>query len=250
MLDRATLDTLPTDDLAALDIRTESLTNHAVMLMGYQRTKQISKEARIGWEKGDLGPLAEQAKTRRDEIIQGTLIEIWREYLPLRAHLTDTNRRPAHVADIGCGAGVNDVFLARDFAPKFTLIDIEQTDDQYHGWAKSGAGYASLAAARALLEENDVPPGDIHTINPRLTPERLAGLTPDLVTSLYSCGFHYPIDEYLDLFLQTVANGGLVVLDLRGRYYRRRSPALDQLYDAGTVTELYQDQRSVRIAVG
>ena len=248
MLDRDTLDTLPTADLADLNLRTDSLTEAAVMFIGYQRTKQISKAAKTAWEAGDHAAMAAEVAARRTKIIQGVLEEIWREYLPLRDHLTKGGAHPRRVADIGCGAGINDLFLHHDFAPQFTLIDIETTPDQYHGWAGSGAGYASLTSARALLEENGA--SDITAINPRENPEAMAHVTADLVTSLYSCGFHYPVDEYLDLFLATLASGGAVCLDLRGRYYRRKPPGLAKLLDAGPVTELYHDRRSVRVIVG
>lgn len=249
MIDRAAISRMPIDGLADLDIRTDSLSDEAVMFIGYQRTKQVSRTARKAWDTGDTRPMSNEVRARRSEIVQGTLEEIWREYLPLRDYLVGKRIKPTHVADIGCGAGINDVFLARDHSPRFTLIDIEETEDQYHGWASSGAGYASLASARALLEENGVKPDDIETINPRFAAARLADLTPDLATSLYSCGFHYPIDEYRELFLGVLGRGGVVVLDLRGRYWRRRSPALEQLFAAGEVTEVYQDERSVRIAI-
>lgn len=250
MLDREAIQNFPTDELDALALNSASLSEQAVALIGFQRTKQISQQSRKAWEAGDHAPMAREVRERRSEIIAGAFAEIWREYLPIRDYLRDRGLTPTHVADIGAGAAINDLFLARDHGPDFTLIDIEQSDAQYHGWAETGAGYASLDAARALLEENGVAGEAITLINPLRTPEAVGAVSPDLATSLYSCGFHYPIDGYLALFLRTVENGGAVILDLRRHYWRRKPPALETLCAAGPVTELYNDVRSIRIAVG
>ncbi len=247
MLDRPAIQELPTDELAELGLKTHTLDDTDVMLIGFQRTKQISKQARKAWEAGDTAPMAAEVAQNRDRIIAGALAEIWREYLPLRDYLKAEGLRPAHVADIGCGAGINDLFLASDFNCAFTLIDIEETPAQYHGWADSGSGYASLASATALLGENGI--SDVTAINPEKTPDAVAGVTADLATSLYSCGFHYPVDGYLDLFQRVISGGGAVILDLRGRYYRRRPDGLARLLDSGRVSEIYHDERSVRVAV-
>lgn len=249
MLDRAGISALPTDELEILDIKTASLSDKAVMFIGFQRTKQISNVAQNAWVAGDAKPMSDEVHARRAEIISGAIQEVWREYIPLREYLTEHGLHPKLVADVGSGAGINDIFLAHDYSPNFILIDIEETKEQYHGWAKSGSGYASLSSAKAWLEENGASSNSIVTINPRNDPDLLRGKIPDLVTSLYSCGFHYPIDEYLPLFLKVVSAGGAVVLDVRGRYWRRKPPALEQLCAAGKVTEIYHDERSVRIAV-
>ena len=249
MVDRAAIAALPTDELEKLDIRSASLTDEAVMFIGFQRTKQISKKAREAWGAGDTRPMANEVRARRAEIVGGAIHEVWREYMPVREYLSEQGLHPKQVADVGCGAGINNIFLAYDYSPCFTLIDIEQTEDQYHGWASSGAGYASLDSARAWLEENGVSGGSIETINPRKEHGRIEGISPDLATSLYSCGFHYPIDDYLAMFLNVVSSGGAVILDIRKHYWRRKPIALEQLCSAGNVTEIYHDVRSVRIAV-
>lgn len=249
VLDRAALLDLSTDELDSLGFRTDSLSDDAVMYIGYQRTKQMTKAARDAWNAGDKGVAAAEARAERDRILRGTFAEIWREYLPVRDYLNRLGLTPRHVADIGAGTGINDLFLARDYGTRVTMIDIEETDEQYHGWAASGAGYASLAAARALLEENGVAPADIMTINPLITPGAVDTVSPDLVTSLYSCGFHYPIDDYLSLCQRALENGGAVILDLRGSYWRRKPEGLAKLCAAGQVTEIFHDTRSLRIGV-
>lgn len=236
-------------DVAAMEIDTSALSDHHVALVGYQRTKQINRPAREAWEAGDTGPVEALVAENREGILAGALLEIYREYLPLRDQLAEIGMKPDHVIDIGCGQALGDVFLDRDYAPRFTLIDIEETDAQYHGWASSGAGYASLDAAKAYLAKNGVAKKRIATLNPLKKPKALERLAGDLVISTYSCGFHYPVDDYADLMHATLAAGGAVCLDLRNKYRRRNSPALEALLEAGEVYTLYTQARSARVLI-
>ncbi|MBT8418256.1 MAG: class I SAM-dependent methyltransferase [Silicimonas sp.] len=228
-------------------VLTDSLSDRIVALTGFQRTSQISRASRLAWEAGDQRPMMAEVETRRREIIEGVISEIRDEWRPIRDALKRAGKMPGHAADIGCGTAINDVFLWQDFRPHLTLIDIEETPEQYHMFADTGAGYASLAAARRLLEENGVPPGGITTINPVNEPGATDHIAPDLAISLLSCGFHYPIDDYLDLFLGTLDRGGAVVLDLRNKYRARGSAALDALFGAGTPDVIAEAGRHQRI---
>lgn len=232
-------------DLDKLSLNYGSITDAAAALLSYQRTKQINSASQAAWEQGDKRPILQEVKTRKPEIIRGAMLEIYQEYLPLYDVLR--SRSVKTVCDIGCGQGINDVFLHRDFQPAFTLVDIEQTDDQYHFWSDNGSGYASLASAEALLLENGVDPSRLHTINPRKTDWPQTGHGFDLVTSFYSCGFHYPVDEYMGLFLDTIETGGAVCLDLRKSYLAETTGGIAQLRDAAQTTTVYKDRKSLRL---
>ncbi|TMV94179.1 hypothetical protein FGG78_03820 [Thioclava sp. BHET1] len=210
-------------------ISANSIPNPAIALIGFQRTSQISRDARQAWEEGDRSLLEAEAAQRRDEIFSGALKEIYEEFTPISDALALMGRKPAHVIDIGCGQALNDALMVKAYDPRITLIDIEETKEQYHSWNSAGAGYASLAVAKAFLEENGAR--DVTTINPRETPDALSGLSGDLVTSLISCGFHYPIGEYLPLMLKTIRAGGVVILDLRTRYFKAPDAALTELLE-------------------
>ena len=203
-------------------ISSKAIPTPAIALIGFQRTTQISRKSRLAWEAGDRSILNAEAEARRDEIFNGALSEVYEEFVPMCAGLAEAGRTPRHVIDIGCGQALNDVLMVKAYDSRITLIDIEETSDQYHRWKESGAGYASLAAAKAFLEDNGAR--DVQALNPRLDTDSLADVSGDLVTSLISCGFHYPIGEYLDLMLQTVKSGGAVILDVRP-YYRNNPDA-------------------------
>lgn len=238
--------TSPAEHPPTLDGR--ALSRHGLMLLGYQRTRNISRNSRLAWEAGDDGPLAAEVAARGEEIFSGAVAEIWQEYRPMRDYLRATGRHPATAIDIGCGQAIADAFLLRDFGCHLTLVDIEQTEGQYHLWNDQGSGYASLAEARAFLQANGASPDRLVTVNPRHTPEAVAALSADLVTSSYSCGFHYPIAEYLGLMLATVAQGGVVVLDMRRRYQRNPDSALTSLLSESRQSVISEEPKAQRVA--
>lgn len=248
MLDRAEIDTLATpDEVSAFEFSGAVLDDDALTLLGFQRTKQVSKRSREAWMAGDPAPMLAEVKARGREIFEGALHEIYCEYKPLRKHLHAIDFKPTSVIDIGCGQALPDLFLSRDFKPRFTLVDIEETEEQYHFFKKEGSGYANLGTARDLLVENGTPASGIKVINPRKTPDEITDVTGNMLTSYYSCGFHYPIDEYADLMVRTLEKGGVVVLDLRKKYLRRKPGALPDVLQAGELHEIYEDARSVRV---
>lgn len=233
-----------------LDFTDRALSDEAIALIGFQRTRQISRKSNRSRQlSGDSAPLLAEARARRHEIFSGALQEIHNEYIYLREYLGRTGRRPRSVIDIGCGQGINNLFLIRDFAPDITLVDIESTESQHHFWAETGSGYADLGAARALLLSNGAEAASVRTVNPRSDHGALEGRTADLVTSLYSCGFHYPVDEYAELFVATIEAGGAVVLDLRAPYRASASPVLEQVLGAGSVEVLYRERKSERVVI-
>ncbi|MEO1140634.1 MAG: hypothetical protein AAFW87_14405 [Pseudomonadota bacterium] len=250
MLTREDIDaSVSPSDVAPLNFTPEAMSDDAIALLGFQRTKQISPQSRKSWIAGNPVPLRQEARARRGDIFTGTLTEIYAEYLPLRAYLDKHKIKPKSVIDIGCGQALPDLFLHHDFKPRFTLIDIEQTDDQYHAWADSGSGYASLDQAAALLRGNGVAKTKVKTVNPVKAPTLMTGLKADLLISFYSCGFHYPVDDYADVMIDTLKTGGTVCLDLRKRYLRRGSDALSRVLEAAERTDLFEDPRSFRVAL-
>ncbi len=236
-------------NLAQMVLSGEMISDDGMLLLGFQRTKQISGKSRRKWMKGDDSFLSQEIRERRAEIFNGALDEIFQEYVPIREYLIANKIRPKSVIDIGCGQAINDAFLESDFSPRFTLVDIEETDDQYHGWANTGSGYASLHDASVFLKHNGVSAERLMIINPRKDPAAVFKINGDFVCSLYSCGFHYPIDEYLDLFCRTVIDGGVVVLDFRKGYLNKNTRACTTLFSLGQVVELYDDEKSKRLLV-
>lgn len=224
------------------------ISTRGMMLMGYQRTGHVSRRARLAWEAGDPSVMEEEVTTHRARVFADVVGAIADEYAPIRTFLQGLPVAPRHVVDIGCGAAINDALLRQDFPLRATLIDIEETSAQYHFWSGEGAGYASLSEARRFLLANGFKSAEVAVLNPRKTPDALAKVKGDLVTSLFSCGFHYPIGDYADLMVDTVQSGGTVILDLRGRYHADPDPALSRLIEASQAHILLSMPKSQRIA--
>ena len=72
-----------------------SISTRGMMLMCYQRTKQISAASRKAWEAEQTDLLEAEVINRRDEIFKGTLQEVFVDYLPLRAELAKMGRKPS-----------------------------------------------------------------------------------------------------------------------------------------------------------
>jgi SAM-dependent methyltransferase len=151
-----------------------------------------------------------------------------REYAEIRPHLP---RRAEAILDIGCGVGGIDVLLHRHYAPprrpgaeeheeggapRLYLADRTETSGEvYYGFAERGAFYNSFEATRRLLVANGVPETALRLREVgeecRLdVPEPL-----DLVISLISWGFHYPVGVYADQVRALLRPGGRVILDAR-----------------------------------
>jgi hypothetical protein len=124
-------------------------------------------------------------------------------------------REIGQAVDIGCGHAFIDLPLWRRYSCRIHLVDIEKTAARYHDWNASGAGYASLASAKQLLVTNGVPPDVIETTNPEMVPLNLAPQSCDLMMSLLSAGFHYPVDGYATIAREALKPGGVFIFDAR-----------------------------------
>jgi SAM-dependent methyltransferase len=127
-------------------------------------------------------------------------------YLPLSA---------SHILDIGCGLGGIDLMLYRHFGdPELWLLDREGHSRLFYGYRDVAAHYNSLAASRSFLVENGVPDERIHTVDVD-SAGFPGGDLFDLVVSLLSWGFHYPLETYLANVAENLEPEGRVITDVR-----------------------------------
>jgi len=141
--------------------------------------------------------------------INAAFAEVEAEFTALKQHIVTSAAKT--VTSIGPGAGFFELLVYQALSPQLVLIDIEQSDAHDHGFAQESAGYSSLASLRSFLMDNGVAAAHIETCNPRLQPLPTASF--DVLTSLYSMGFHYPCDEYKTFIRDGLRPGGLLILD-------------------------------------
>ncbi len=198
-------------DPATLDFSMFSDQDVANILL--QRSELASSGQTIrDWLAGDEQLLLEEARTQREHILHESIRIAERE---CQFFLKSADAiAPKRSADIGCGYAFASLVLHRRYGCDVVLIDIEEGNSRHFGFEGEGAGYTSLETARAFLEGNGVPAEQITCINPKSQDTAALGGF-DLVISLASCGFHYPVGTYDSLFRSQINDGGGIVLDIR-----------------------------------
>jgi len=127
----------------------------------------------------------------------------------------------ASILDIGCGLALSDVALYNHYKinynnkPNIFLLDKNEFDTtKISGFNKEYKGYNSMDAAHDILTTNGV---DSDKINLYETDnfDELYDKKYDIISSFLSCGWHYDVSTYMDLFDKTLSDTGVLILDIR-----------------------------------
>lgn len=217
------------------DLDTSAFSPRDIVNIMLQRSEIIRDQRRPGkvvgaWVDNDEAPALALVDKMGDELARRAAAVIWLEYLELKPTLDAI--APTSVADIGCGYAIFDLFLWQDFPGQILLIDLERSDERHFGFRERGAAYSNLDVAKAFLTSNGVANSDIVCRNPE-TADLSDEPSVDLAVSFVSCGFHYPVELYMDFFEKGVASDGSVILDFRARKAR---PGVKLLKTLGNVT--------------
>ncbi|MFT6946110.1 MAG: SAM-dependent methyltransferase [Vicingaceae bacterium] len=132
-----------------------------------------------------------------------------------------------NVLDIGCGIAGIDILISRHYGHKVNICLLDKStidNDLHYGFEKRGSFYNSLALSKKVLVDNGVHEANV------FVQEATNGNTInfdkkfDLIISIISWGFHYPVEVYLDQVYSNLNTGGLLILDVR-----KESSGLEQL---------------------
>ena len=142
------------------------------------------------------------------------LKDILKDYESIEEYLPEVSK---NCLDIGCGIGGIDLMLYRHYAGKTNLylLDYSKTSEEiYYGFRDRGAIYNSLDLTGKFLQMNGVDENNIAICDVnKSNQEYLFSLKFDVIISLLSCGFHYPVSAYLDFIKK--CSSGIVILDIR-----------------------------------
>lgn len=180
--------------------------------------------------------VAVESRLRRRQIKALYAQDMRREYQTFRRCLPE---RCNAVLDVGCGVAGIDVLIARHYPdrdPRFFLLDKSHVEKNvFYLFKRQGAFYNSLDVARTLLTGNGVPPECVRLLEANERNEINIDAQVDLVLSLISWGFHYPVATYLDRVRALLSDDGVLILDVR-----RGTGGLEDLRRAFRQVEIVQ----------
>ena len=153
---------------------------------------------------------------RSEKITSLYMADMEREYLNIKNHLPEICES---IVDVGCGiAGIN-IFLNqhyKDKAVQFFLLDKSKVEDNvFYLFKPKGAFYNSLELAGDVLKANGIPQENIHLVEANDKNEMNIKQNVDLIISLISWGFHYPISTYLERAYELLNAEGRLIIDVR-----------------------------------
>ncbi len=158
----------------------------------------------------------EAKKTDRSRISALYENDMKKEYLSIKDSLPKTC---SSVLDIGCGVAGIDVFLNRHYQDQpsvFYLLDKTSVEKSvFYNFSSTGAFYNSLDIAKKVLLLNGIPEKSVHLLEANDDHNIEMDGSVDLVISLISWGFHYPVETYLDKVYTLLNNDGSMIIDVR-----------------------------------
>ena len=123
------------------------------------------------------------------------------------------------VLDIGCGAAITSIMLARELKLSGLWLMDGQQDQYTSGYKLDTKSWEDTDRAQAIAELN-LQESFWTVVEP--DPEFRGSFT--FVMSLISWGHHYPIEVYLPMVKESLMNGGRLVVDLRRDRSNRKAP--------------------------
>jgi len=125
-----------------------------------------------------------------------------------------------NILDIGCGLAILDIFLAQNYEkPNFFLIDKNKVDLKIkYGFSKNYESYNNLNETKKILLANNILDEQIFLKNAE---EKIdINKKMDLVLSIKSMAFHYPLENYLDLLKRVCTKNTEFIFDISTERYQ------------------------------
>lgn len=139
-------------------------------------------------------------------------IDTIKNYLP---------NKVSNIMDIGCGLGLINIFLNKIYQDKtnFYLLDKNKIDKKIkYGFGKNYESYNLLNETKNLLLNNGLKEEEINILD--VDKEIIIDKKIDLVISLKSMGYHYPIENYMQLFRSCCNSDTTFIFDVAEDNYQ------------------------------
>ena len=137
--------------------------------------------------------------------------KIIEEHLPLNIN---------NVLDIGCGLGIIHIFFKKKYKNnlKFFMLDKDKIDSSIkYGFNDNYESYNDLSETKNFLIKNNISEEQIVIQN--VDNEINIADKIDLIISLKSMGYHYPVEKYLNLFKKNCHENTVFIFDVTtGKY--------------------------------
>jgi hypothetical protein len=186
-------------------------------------------------------PLLKEQRTTHKNVQAEYGATIRRTYESFAHLLPETANR---IMDIGCGMAGIDVYLSAHYnhEPLLYLVDKHGVADRINsGYSLSAdkfAHYHDFDAALDLLSQNGVPLDNVRCFD--LMQERFPSIGCDVVISLLSMGFHYPVDDHP----WQVREGGVFIADIR-----KETDNIERLERMGDVQIVHESLKYHRVVL-
>jgi SAM-dependent methyltransferase len=196
----------------------------AIKYILFQRTAylRILNSSFYGWLNSHLPFIYKQIVSLEAKVDSSRIKALYeddmrKEYLSIRESLPKTCHK---ILDIGCGMAGIDVFLNNHYIdahqPEFYLLDkTEIAKNIFYHFKPQGAFYNSLEISRKMLTDNGIPEENIYLLEADATNAINIDFNIDLIISLISWGYHYPVETYLDRVYKLLSQDGRLIIDVR-----------------------------------
>ena len=142
--------------------------------------------------------------------------EFIKEFNSIKKYLPNA---PKNILDIGCGLGVINIFLNEFYSQKsnFTLVDKNYIDKKVaYGFNNNSESYNKLEITKDFLKLNRLKEKQLELIN--ADESFVINKKYELIISLFSMGYHYSIDNYIDIIKKISTKKTRVIFDLSMEY--------------------------------
>ena len=124
------------------------------------------------------------------------------------------------IMDIGCGLGIINIYLNKFFEKKpiFFLLDKNRIDRKIkYGFSLNYESYNDLNETKNILLENEIDSDCVYLFD--VEKQFQINKKIDLVISLKSMGYHYPINSYIELFRNCCTKNTVFIYDMGENQY-------------------------------